>query len=293
MLQELNTISTRDIFTLWWSKRWIRFLVFSLIPVGIVDAIFTLSAVSIYGVEIEINPFVRTMISSGQWLAWALIDIVAFSIFCMLTGSYYLHTRITIKKSGTFWLSFIIALRVGMVAYNITFMYMPLLGASVNPPFWAFFASIIIAFSIMNWLLNRETDISIDRTKKYLRYRLDRIHDKRLLRSVKTDMKSNELEKTSIEKPQSPVNRTKKSWLRKGLYIVLSILCFGAMLVVLELILRLSGWMGWISDYGDYLVFKEEAALGFMVSFGVILFFLGLSMALIFKAFNSSDEIVF
>ena len=293
MLQQLNAISTRDVFTLWWSKRWIRFLVIALIPIGIVDAIFTLNAVMVYGVEIEINPFVRTMISSGQWLAWALIDISAFSVFCMLLGSYYLHTRTGKSGSSIFWLSFIVALRVGMVAYNITFLYLPMLGNSVHPPFLNFFASTIITFGVMNWLLNRKTDISIAGIKMYFRYRLDRIHDRRLLRSVRSDMKSDMVEVSPVEQPTLLVTGTTRSRIGRGLYLILSFVSFGMMFVVLDLILRYSGWMGWESDYGNYLVFKPEAAMGFVISFGVILFFLGTCMALIFKAFGSSEEIDF
>ncbi|MGY5872192.1 MAG: hypothetical protein RTV72_08115 [Candidatus Thorarchaeota archaeon] len=293
MLQQLNAISTRDVFTLWWNTRWIRFLVLSLIPVGIVDAAFTLAAISMYGVEIEINPFVRTIISSGHWLAWALINITAFSLFCMLTGSYYLHTRSRTKGPDAFWLSFVIALRVGMVVYNITFMYLPFLEGGMNPPFWTFFASIIITFTTMNWLLKRKTDISIAGTKKYFRYRLDRIHDRRLLRSVRTDMKPDEPQITSIEESMPPVKRTIRSRIGRGMYLILAIVSFGAMFVALDLILRFSGWMGWESDYGNYLVFKPETALGFVMSFGVIIFFLGLTMGFIYKAFDSSDDIVF
>ena len=262
----------------------------SLIPIGIIDAAFTLAAVSIYGIEVEINPFVRIAFSSGNWLAWVVINIVAFSVFCMLTGSYYLYTRTKIGGPDTFWLSFIIALRVGMVMYNITFLYVPYLGGVVHPPFWSFLAGLIITFNLMNWLLNRRTDISIDRTKRYLRYRLDGMHDKRLLKTVKSNT-SEEVRIMDKEALREPLSQPIRSKFRRVLYVASSILSFVVMLVVLDLILRFSGWMGWISNYGEYLVFKEEAALGFMISFGVILFFLGLSMALIFKAFDSSDEI--
>ncbi|RLI55334.1 MAG: hypothetical protein DRO87_09105, partial [Candidatus Thorarchaeota archaeon] len=116
LVKNLSTITARELLIGWWAERWVRGIVLTLIPIGIGDSIYTVAMATEYGVEIEFNPITRELLNLGLWLPWAVLNVLGFTFFCMMAGSYYLHTRWRPGGPDTFVFSFIIALRVAMAA---------------------------------------------------------------------------------------------------------------------------------------------------------------------------------
>jgi len=297
-MKNLSTITINELFTGWWTERWVRGLVLMLIPIGIIDSVYTVAMTSIYGFEIEFNPITRELLAAGLWFPWAITNVLGFTFFCMMAGSYYLHTRSRPEGPDTFALSFVIALRVAMVGYNVTFYYIPWAGGMVYPPFWSAGISFVVTLYWMNKLLNRVYDISWAQTKHILRSRYDNYRDAKLITSTgirkRVTTSSRNWNRESKIDIKNEIPKTKRvwwkgTWLKRVVYIsgaFVSILMIGLSIQVINEITGLSSY----SEGVNYFVLNEVTGPPFMASFLAIIFFMGISLGLIFKAFSESED---
>ncbi|MFX1484097.1 MAG: hypothetical protein ACFFCP_13030 [Promethearchaeota archaeon] len=298
-MKDLSTITPRELFTEWWTERWVRALVLILIPIGVVDAAFTLLMTQEYGIEVEFNPITRELLAAGLWLPWSLINILGFTFFCMMAGSYYLHTRLRHEGPDTFYLSLVIAFRVAMTTYNVTFFYIPFVGGMVYPPFWTSSFSFLLTLYLMNKLLKRRYDVSWFQTKYYFKSRLDNRRDAKLISSSGVEKQvtpsdhnwDKELkDEIASSQPKKRVPWFKHVWFKRVAYLFGSAISFLFMGMVIQVISDFSG----LSAYGrshTYFILNDITGPPIMASFITIIFFTGLSLALIFKAFSTTQEL--
>ncbi len=80
-------------------------------------------------------------------------------------------------------------------------------------------------------------------------------------------------------------------WIKRLIYIFLAIMCYPAMTFTIQFVSDISGLTSWSQQHGPYFVLNEITGPIVMANFIFILFYIGLSMAFIFKAFSASDEI--
>ena len=300
-MKNLSTITPHELFTGWWAERWVRALVLMLIPIGVIDTAYTLAMTTLYGFEVEFNPITRELLAAGFWFPWSLINILGFTFFCMMAGSYYLHTRWRPSGPDTFYLSLVIAFRVAMATYNVTFYYLPFVAGMVYPPFWTGGFSFVLTLFLMNRLLKRKYDISWVQTKYYFKSRLDNYRDAKLIsssgakkrvttstRNWNKDLKHEVM--TSRRKVKVPL--WKNAWFKRAGYLFGSGFSFVFMGIVIQIISDVSGLGAW-SENRAYFVLNDFTGPPVMASFVAIMFFVGLSLAFIFKAFNTTQEFEF
>ncbi|MFW9793627.1 MAG: hypothetical protein ACFFEE_04965, partial [Candidatus Thorarchaeota archaeon] len=289
------TISPVKMATDWWSVRWVRGLVIMLIPVGVVDSVYTISMALEFGPEIEFNPITRWFLANSLWPLWAIINIMGYTFFCMLAGSYYLHTRNHPSGPDTFWLSLIISLRIGMTAYNVTFFYIPIV-VTVYPPFWVGFFSFCGSLYLTNNLFRRRQDLSWREATSFATSRLDNWYDAKLIRDAKIESIQNEDLSSERPKPMSdsdtssflePRPEKRRIWIKRFAYFAGLPLSIFGMVVTLNIVAVLSNFESWQNEYS---VLNSLTGPIFMASFIVILFFVGLSMYFVFKAFTIIQE---
>ncbi len=296
-MREISTISPVKMATDWWSVRWVRGLVIMLIPVGMVDSVYTIVMALEYGPEIEFNPITRWFLANSLWPLWAIINIMGYTFFCMLAGSYYLHTRNHPSGPDTFWLSLIISLRIGMTAYNVTFFYIPIV-VTVYPPFWVGFLAFCGSLYLTNNLFRRKQDLSWRGATSFVSSRLDSWYDSKLIRDAKTGLTQNEDLSSERPKPMSESDtsnfqetRSKKNriWIKRLAYFAGFPLSILGMVVTLNIFAVLANFESW---QREFTVINALTGPVFMASFIAILFFIGLSMYFVFKAVTimSVDE---
>jgi hypothetical protein len=299
IMKNLSSLTVRELFTGWWQVKWVRLLVSMLVPIGIIDAAYTIGMTEIYGVEVEFNPITREFLAAGLWLPWSLINILGFTFFCMMAGSYYLYTRSRPSGPDTFALSFVIALRIAMVAYNVAFYYMPWAGGMVYPPFWSGAFSFVLSLYSMNKLLKRQYDISWAQTKYNLTSRLVNYQDQRLIASagLKSKVATSEVDSnTEIEKEivksssGAKKSRWGMAWMKRLIYLAGSLFAFVLMGIVLQFISDVTGLSHWSQIHGPFFILNEVTGPPVMISIFVIIGFIGFSLACIFKAFATTDE---
>ena len=297
-MKNIKTLQVNELFTKWWTERWVRGIVLLLIPIGIVDTIYTIAISQVYGVQSEFNPITRTLLEAGFWLPWSLLNIGGFMLFCMMAGSYYLHTRWNPGGPDTFWLSFVIALRVGMVGYNVTFLYLPFV-VTVYPPFWAALFSFSFTLYSMNKLLKRRHDLSWSQTRYYLTSKVQQYKDTKLIESAgipedeSPDTSDwNKEVKREIKEDRSKVEKPfwQKTWVKRAAYLTGSLLSFVMMGASIQIISELSGLSQWNEQHGPYFILNEFTGPPVMASFVAIIFFMGLSIAFIMNAFSTTQE---
>jgi len=283
----LRDLTIRELSTTWWSKPWIRTIVLLLIPIGIVDVYYTLLATDRYGVDVEFNPITRFFLGNDLWLPWAIMNIIGFSLFCMLAGSYYLHTRGNLEGPNTLWLSLIIALRLGLAVYNITYFYIPFV-VTVYPPLWTGVFTFTITFVAMDKLLTRRDDITQHSIKSYFTVRLSNIEDARMIRAAGPGMQT--LEEDAI--PPAPKSALQKNvWAKRGVYLVLGVVMILAMGWIVEVIGVVTGLAEWSERYGAFVFFNELSGRGFLLSMVGVLSVASISMYFIIKAFETTEEL--
>lgn len=289
IMRSLSTITPKQFCTMWWGTRWIRNLVLLLIPVGIIDASFTLLVTWQLGWEIEFNPITQFFLSAGLWPVWALMNIGGFALFTMLAGSYYLHTRKDIRGPDSSWLALIIALRVAMAAYNVTYYFIPFY-ISLYPPIWIGFTMFVLSFIMFDKLLSRTDDFSWRDFKRQLKGRIGSVRDARLIRAATRDAPPGEptriatIERTSTQ-PTAP-----RTWLKRIAYLGGAAMALILMTMVIDFIGTASGLVA-ASDLGPWIVLTDFEGRWFIVELCVILFFIGLSMVMIVKAFDTLEEV--
>ena len=79
-------------------------------------------------------------------------------------------------------------------------------------------------------------------------------------------------------------------WMKRAGLLFCGIMAFPLMGVSLELIAEYMGLNAWARTHGPFFVLNEYTGPGFMASFITILFFIGLSMLCLYKAFTMSDD---
>jgi len=295
-MKDIKTLQINELFTKWWTERWVRGIVLLLIPIGIVDTIYTIAISQIYGVQAEFNPITRTLLEVGLWLPWSLLNIGGFMLFCMMAGSYYLHTRWNPGGPDTFWLSFIIALRVAMAGYNVTFLYLPFV-VTIYPPFWAALFCFGFTLYSMNKLLKRQHDLSWSQTKYMVTSRVQDYKDTKLIKSVGVPEEEapdistwNKEIKQEIKEDRVKDDRPlwQHAWVRRTAYLAGSVLSFILMGISIQVISEVSG-LNQYSD-GPYFILNDFTGPPVMASFVAIIFCMGLSLAFIMKAFSTTQE---
>ena len=281
--------------TLWWSVRWVRGLVFMLIPVGVVDAVFTVAMALEYGPEIEFNPVTRWFLAGGLWPLWATINIMGFTFFSMLAGSYYLHTRNHPSGPDTFWLSLIISLRIAMTGYNVTFFYIPVV-VTVYPPFWVGLFAFCGSLYLTNSLFRRQQDLSWRGATIFVSSRVENRYDAKLIKDAMAGITQEVDIDSEATKPgpesdssgfQEVESMKKHIWIKRLAYFAGFLLSFVGMAIVLDIIAVLSSFSRW--QY-DAFVLNSFTGPIFLWSFVSILFFVGLSMYFLFKVFSIMQE---
>ena len=286
-MTSLADISIRELCTTWWSKTWIRVIVLLLIPIGVVDVYYTLLAIERYGVEVEFNPITRLFLGNDLWLPWAIMNIIGFSLFCMLAGSYYLHTRGNLEGPNTLWLSLIIALRLGLAVYNITYFYVPFV-VTVYPPLWTGVFTFTIAFVALDKLLTRRSDITQRSIRSYFTVRLSNIEDARMIRAAGPGEQKPK-EAAIPPPPRSTLQRN--VWAKRGVYLVLGVVMILAMGWIIEVIGVVTGLAEWSERYGAFVFFNELSGRGFLLSMVGVLSVASISMYFIIKAFETTEEL--
>jgi len=296
-MREINTISPTKMVSLWWTVGWVRNLVLMLIPIGVVDSIFTILMAFEYGPEIEFNPITRWFFIVGLWPLWAIINILAYTFFCMLAGSYYLHTRNHTSGPDTLWLSLIISLRIAMVAFNVTYFYVPFV-VSVYPPFWIGSFVFIASLYLTNNLFKRQRDLTWKDAKSIITSRLGNRYDAKLIMTATGGITQNEdteierietLSESKISGSQEGRSMSRPIWIKRFTYFLGFILSFVGMAVCINIVAVLSDYSRWQYDIPTFNPFTGAI---FMESFVIIIIFIGLSMYFLLKAFTiySEDE---
>ena len=271
-------------FSLWWQEKWVRGLVFALSPIGLVDAIYTILLFQAHGAEYEYNLIVRLALSSNWWFIWVIIDVLSFVIFAMITGSYYLHTRLSVFGNYTSWLSALIGIRVGAVVYNILLFY-----GDAIPMIWASLSALAV-FSVVGNLLSRNRNPSVQGFKTFWRAKYDRIHHRILLRGLERE-RDEDIEvpvEPSSDQTSSPVY-PRRIWLERAGYISIAIIVFASIPFILVTVGMVTGGLFWSDIYGSSFYWNELSAQTFIIGFTVIIILMSVIMYMILKAFTASD----
>ena len=276
------TMTSRQMFSLWWNERWIRTLIILLTPIGLIDAVYTYLLFHTFGMDYEYNPLVRMALTSDLWFIWFLADVISFSIFAMIAGSYYLHTRSSIFDSRVGWLSGIVAFRVGAAVYNVLLFY------DLAPALLGGVAITIVIFLTANKLLNRTTDVSWAGFKGYWRAKYDRLHDRFLLRGLpgKSEIEAVILMTDEEVKPQTGISRV---WIKRAGYIALALMIFFLTPFALGIVAEITGVGSFTDIYGPLMFWNELSGTGFLIGFGVIIVMISVIMFLILKAFSFEE----
>ncbi len=266
-------------FSLWWKEKWVRGLVLALSPIGLVDALFTFLLFQAHGPEFEYNPIVRFALTSDWWFVWIIVDIISFVFFAMIAGSYYIHTRSSIFSNHTGWLSFLIALRVGVAVFNILAYYLD--------PYPIFYAAVaaILTYMGVGRLLAREKDISTAGFKRFWRAKYDRVHDRLITRGVKTEVAVEEqLEEESVD---AQTSRT--LLLKRAGYLSMAMVVFVSIPFVLTAVGIVTGGIFWSETYGDSFYWNALAGQSFLAGFVAVVILISVMMYFILKAFTVEE----
>ncbi len=269
-----------DMFGLWWDVVWVRYLVLSLIPIGVIDGIYTSLLFAAHGPEHEYNLLVRLAFMNNLGMVWVIVNIVSFAMFAMLAGSYYLHTRENVFGNKTRWLSLLISIRVGGALYNI-FVYYWIWQAG----FLAMLGMFLVYIG-MNTLLSQDRDVSIGTFKRYFRARYDRFHDALLTRGI---------DQTPEEKAliMNEVDSNKKTdgantWPKRIAYMLIAVLVFVSIPFILTEIARLTGALDWTGVFGGTFYWNYISGPTFMIGFIMVIGVVAVAVYLMFKAFDTS-----
>lgn len=269
-----------DMFGLWWDVVWVRYLVLSLIPIGVIDGIYTSLLFAAHGPEHEYNLLVRLAFMNNLGMVWVIVNIVSFAMFAMLAGSYYLHTRENVFGNKTRWLSLLISIRVGGALYNI-FVYYWIWQAG----FLAMLGMFLVYIG-MNTLLSQDRDVSLDRFKRYFRARYDRFHDALLTRGINQTPE----EKALIMNEEDSNKKTDgaNTWAKRIAYILIAVLVFVSIPFILTEIARLTGALDWTGVFGGTFYWNYISGPTFMIGFIMVIGVVAVAVYLMFKAFDTS-----
>ncbi len=276
----LSSMSVKELFSAWWSERWVRALVISLSPLGLMDALFTIHLSQKYGVELEYNPMVRLALTSDWWIVWLAVNTVSFSVFAMIIGSYYLHTRGNTFGKGMQWIAALVGFRVGLLFHSI-FMYY---GVSQSI-FWGIM-SMLLSFFLLDSLLSREKDISWSGFIWFWRAKFNRLHDWKLTRGNVKPKRTMD----SKEQPIEQISISRGILLRKVGYISLALLIFVSVPFILSIVSVLMGGPSWSKASGSGFYWSEPTGRILVGGFFVTLVMFSFIMYFMLDAFGASED---
>jgi len=287
VLSTIGSMPPRSLFTLWWSERWVRFLIIALSPVAVLDTTYTILLATQFGPKAEMNPVGRFMLENGSWMLWVAFSWIGFALLCMLTGSYYLAARKELGQPDTGFLSLIISLKVGMVGYNATFYHIESVGAGY-PPLWIGALAVVISYLVLSRLLTLEHDLSWKRLRAQVQSRLDALRDARLVSTAKsTSDTTKTFESAAAESPMPRFLSRRETWTKRLGYLGLWVISVVLLFALLEAMLKASGLWDWTSrDFG----WVSLEGPWFLAFFLIIVVFIGVSMMLIIKAFDVGEK---
>ncbi|MBS3795652.1 MAG: hypothetical protein KGY80_12180 [Candidatus Thorarchaeota archaeon] len=275
----LANMDLADMFGLWWDVPWVRYLVLSFIPIGIIDGVYTSLLFAAHGPEFEYNLLVRLAFTNDFGMVWIIINIVSFALFTMLAGSYYLHTRTNVFGNRTRWLSLIISIRMGTALHNmLAYYWIP------EAPLLAMLGAFLLYIG-MNILLNRDRDVSMKGVKRYFKAKYDRFHDALLTRGINPTSEG-DLQNVNEEKNDENSEKATK-WAKRIAYMLTAIIVFVAIPFVLVGIARFTGASDWSGLFGDIFYWNYVSGPTFIMGFVMILGAVGIAVYLIFKAFDT------
>jgi len=84
--------------------------------------------------------------------------------------------------------------------------------------------------------------------------------------------------------------RYKNIWAQRIVYLAAALLSLPAMGYVIQIVSDLTGLTAWSQSHGPYFILNEVTGPGVMINFMVILLFIAICMAFIFKAFSVTEE---
>jgi hypothetical protein len=286
MLSDITRIPSKDLFTLWWTRRWVRALVIALLPVSLIDSYYTIQLVNLFGAEAEVNPVGSYMLGIGQWWLWTLFNAVGFALFCMLSGSYYLSVRKYQDTPNTLLFSSILSLRIGMAAYNVTFYYMESVAAGY-PPLWFSILATGISLILLNRLLTLKHDLSWKRFKAQVQSRMDGLRDRRLIGATKKRSEESATADLSFNVQSQPpegiprISRRRVLAKRLG-YLGLWVVTLAVAFFIMELMMNISGIWEWYARPRGWVSLDSW----FLVFFLQIIIIVGVSVYFIYKALD-------
>lgn len=292
-LTRFSTMTTTQMFTLWWDEKWVRAIVLLLTPVGIIDATYTVLLFNSLGSGFEYNPIVRMALESHLWWVWFFIDAISFFIFIMMTGSYYLHTRNSVLANRTGLVSGLVSVRIGLAAHNVI-------------RFYAGFPAIIggmlftcIVFIIVSSLLDRTSDVTWQGFRQWWKHRTDRFHDYRLMRKASKSSLGDDTQldvqierEISAELPENTETDEpgySNIWLKRILYLLGAVALFIFMPFFLVYIGDVTGVSAFSDIYGPLVFWNELSAPAFLLGFFSICVFTAAIMYLILRSFEVQD----
>ena len=285
--QNFSTMTSRQMFTLWWEERWVRIFVLSLTPVGVIDAVFTILLFHTLGVSYEYNPIVRIALVSEWWIVWFLIDALSFMLFIMLAGSYYIHTRNSLVSNRTGLVSALVALRVGLAAHNVIRFY------GTFPGVLGGIMIGLITYIIVDSLLDRTSDVTWQGFKQWWKHRSDRFHDYRLIQKANRG-DENQMDKQIEKEIDSELPKTIEPdepgktgvWRKRILYLLGAVALFLIMPNFLVFLANLTGVSSFSDIYGPSVFWNELSAPAFLLGFVAICIFTASIMYLVLRSFE-------
>ncbi len=289
--ERFSTMTSHQMFTLWWEERWVRNLVLLLTPVGIIDATFTVLLFNVMGAGYEFNPIVEAALHSEWWIVWFFIDALSFFFFIMMAGSYYLHTRDSLVNNRTGLVSGLVALRVGLAAHNVIRFY------GLFPGVLGGIMIGLITFVIMDGLLDRTSDVTWEGFKQWWKHKSDRRHDNKLIKKAKKADRgdSTQLDE-QIEKEidaELPIDEDAVAstglWRKRAMYLCGAIALFIFMPYFLVFLSEITGVAAFSDIYGPLVFWNELSAPAFLMGFLAICVFTAAIMYLILRSFEVQD----
>lgn len=279
--KDMTTMTSREMFSLWWQEKWVRYLVLSLTPIGLVDAVYTVLLWNNYGAAYEFNPLVRYALSTEWWIVWFLVDIISFSLFAMIAGSYYLHTRSRIFGNRMSWLAALIGFRIGAASYNILLFY------AFQAAFMAALAAGVFTGLLLRMVLGRAEDISHEGFRTYWRSKYDSLNDRLLKRGTGV---VEPIVPRPVAVPAEPAPSDSRSlWLKRAGYLSIAALVFASTPFFLVMVGDLTGALTFREVFGPYVWFNELSSNAFLAGFAAVVLLVVVMMFFILKAFSAEE----
>ncbi len=284
------TLNSRLAFSLWWRERWVRILVLSIAPLGLIDSLYTLFLWQRYGAQFEVNPIVRLALESDWRYVWMVVNTMSFVAFSIIVGSYYLHTRSQFYSNKIQWFIALIAVRLGLTVYNVLVYY------RYWSPHLVSMMIAVLTFLLLSRLLTRTEDLSRDDITSAIRLRVMRLEDYLLKMRVGTmsaDRRGISDSGAAYPVRERSATRTESSTMRTRLeciaYLSAALVVFLIMPFALIVIGELTGATAEKETFWP-LVWTAQSGTAFVISFFTVAIFVGVIVFLLSKALAVREE---